>query len=141
MTRSTRAGAAGSEALGLPGRADGVASPRHEAQDDGGLPQWQSAAPAIDPFRREILTAWGSRPLDERRAALDRIIEKITLSEGGAHVDYRIKDAEVPIHQPDPSGPPWGACPRNCGWWACGRVGRPRARRPAVVVGAAGCYP
>jgi hypothetical protein len=72
------------------------------------LPQRQSAAPAIDAdtFRGEILTAWGNRPLDERRAALDRIIEKITLSEGGAHVDYRIKDAEVPFHQPDPSGPP-----------------------------------
>ena len=62
----------------------------------------------IDPakFRAAVLEAWSARPLDERREALDRLIEKITLSEGGAHVDYRVKDEQIAFHQPDPSGPP-----------------------------------
>jgi hypothetical protein len=57
-----------------------------------------------------VLEAWSARPLDERREALDRLVEKITLSEGGAHVDYRVKDEQIAFHQPDPSGPPNGSC-------------------------------
>ena len=57
-------------------------------------------------FRAAVLEAWSTRPLDERREALDRLVEKITLSDGGAHVDYRVKDEQIAFHQPDPSGPP-----------------------------------
>ncbi len=62
----------------------------------------------IDPikFRAAVLEAWSARPLDERREALDRLVEKITLSSGGAHVDYRVKDEQIAFHQPDPPGPP-----------------------------------
>jgi hypothetical protein len=62
----------------------------------------------MDPakFRAAVLEAWSARPLDERREALDRLVEKITLSDGGAHVDYRVKDEQIAFHQPDPSGPP-----------------------------------
>ena len=57
-------------------------------------------------FRAAVLEAWSARPLEERRAALDRLVEKITLSDGGAHVDYRVKDEQIAFHQPDPPGPP-----------------------------------
>ncbi len=62
----------------------------------------------VDPakFREAVLEAWTARPLEERREALDRLVEKITLSSGGAHVDYRVKDEQIAFHQPDPSGPP-----------------------------------
>ena len=84
----------------------------------------------MDPakFRAAVLEAWTTRPLVERREALDRLVERITLSDGGAHVDYRVKDEQIAFHQPDPAGPPSGACARNGGWWKCGRVGRPRGR-------------
>jgi hypothetical protein len=54
-----------------------------------------------------VLEAWSTRPLDERREALERLVEKITLSDGGAHVDYRVKDEQIAFHQPDPPGPPY----------------------------------
>ena len=62
----------------------------------------------VDPirFRAAVLEAWSTRPLDERREALDRLVEKITLSEGGVHVDYRVKGEQIAFHQPDPPGPP-----------------------------------
>ena len=62
----------------------------------------------MDPakFRAAVLEAWSTRPLDERREALDRLVEKITLSEGGAHIDYRVKEEQIAFHQPDPPGPP-----------------------------------
>ena len=62
----------------------------------------------MDParFRAAVLEAWGTRPLFERREALDRLVEKITLSEGGAHIDYRVKEEQIAFHQPDPPGPP-----------------------------------
>ncbi len=87
----------------------------------------------MDPakFRAAVLEAWSTRPLDERREALDRLVEKITLSDGGAHVDYRVKDEQIAFHQPDPSGPPSVACARNGGWWRCERVARPRSRSAA----------
>ena len=46
----------------------------------------------IDPgrFREAVLLAWRQRPLDERRDALDRLVEEITISEGGAQVAYRV---------------------------------------------------
>jgi hypothetical protein len=85
----------------------------------------------MDPakFRAAVLEAWSTRPLVERREALDRLVEKITLSDGGAHVDYRVKDEQIAFHQPDPSGPPWG----SWGQWECrfgAPVRAPRARRP-----------
>ncbi len=63
----------------------------------------------MDPakFRAAVLEAWSNRPLDERREALDRLVEKITFSEGGAHVDYRVKREQIAFHQPDPCGPPY----------------------------------
>ena len=69
------------------------------------LPTSERTDPAK--FRAAVLEAWSVRPLDERREALDRLVEKITLSEGGAHVDYRVKDEQIAFHQPDPSGPPY----------------------------------
>ncbi len=65
-------------------------------------------AERVDPikFRAAVLEAWSTRPLAERREALDRLVEKITLSEGGVHVDYRVKAEQIAFHQPDPFGPP-----------------------------------
>jgi len=74
------------------------------------LPEHRSAPTPerVDPikFRAAVLEAWSSRPLEERREALDRLVEKITLSEGGVHVDYRVKGEQIAFHQPDPLGPP-----------------------------------
>jgi len=62
----------------------------------------------MDPikFRAAVLEAWSNLPLAKRRKALDRLVEKITLSDGGAHVDYRVKDEQIAFYQP-PSGPPY----------------------------------
>jgi hypothetical protein len=89
----------------------------------------------MDPakFRAAVLEAWSTRPLDERREALDRLVEKITLSDGGAHVDYRVKDEQIAFHQPDPSGPPWG----SWGQWEVEvvdeAVRRPKCRAEAAL--------
>jgi recombinase-like zinc beta ribbon protein/recombinase len=63
----------------------------------------------MDPakFRAAVLQAWTARPLEERREALDRLVERVTLSDGGAHVDYRVKEEQIAFHQPDPPGPPY----------------------------------
>ena len=86
----------------------------------------------MDPakFRAAVLEAWSTRPLDERREALDRLVEKITLSDGGAHVDYRVKDEQIAFHQPDPSGPPKGSSARYRVGVRSEEVRRPRARSP-----------
>ena len=74
-----------------------------------------------DAFRAAVLEAWAERPMEERRDALGQLVEKITLSPGGVKISYGY------CHQ-FPFGPPEGACPRNCGWWKCETVGRPRGR-------------
>ena len=56
-------------------------------------------------FREAVLLAWKLRPLDERRDALDRLIEEITLSEGGAQLAYRVKDAGIGFRHQAPYGP------------------------------------
>jgi site-specific DNA recombinase len=65
----------------------------------------------IDPgrFREAVLLAWRQRPLDERRDALDRLIDEITLSEGGAQVAYRVKDPSLGFRYQEPYGPPSGS--------------------------------
>ena len=40
------------------------------------------------------------RPTDACREALDRTIKAITLSTGGAHIDYRVKHGQIGLHQP-----------------------------------------
>ncbi len=77
-----------------------------------------------DEFRAAVREAWTSQPLDERRQALSRVLEKIELSPGGLEIVCRADG----YHGHDPFGPPSGACPRNGGWWKCERLGRPRAR-------------
>ena len=63
---------------------------------------------AIDPelFRAAVLRAWQARPLEERREALDKLVEKITLQEGGAHVEYLCKNQDFPLRHHEPPGPP-----------------------------------
>jgi site-specific DNA recombinase len=83
----------------------------------------------IDPdaFREAVREAWRAQPLEERRHALSRVVEKVELSPGGLEIVCRADG----YHGHDPFGPPSGACPRNRGWWKCERVGRPRGRAPA----------
>ncbi len=57
-------------------------------------------------FREAVLLAWRQRPLDERRDALDRLIEEITLWGGGAQVAYRVKDPSLGFRYQEPYGPP-----------------------------------
>lgn len=63
---------------------------------------------AIDPelFRAAVLQAWQARPLEERREALDKLVEKITLQEGGAQVEYLCKSRNTPLRHHEPPGPP-----------------------------------
>ena len=42
--------------------------------------------------RAAVLRAWPDKPPDLRREALDRLLDRITLSDGGAHVDHAVKD-------------------------------------------------
>jgi site-specific DNA recombinase len=67
----------------------------------------------VDPerFRAAVLQAWTAKPLDLRREALDRLLERITLDEGGAHVQYALKD-EPPFRHQAPEGPPKGSSAR-----------------------------
>ena len=62
----------------------------------------------IDPsrFREAVLLAWRRRVLDERRVALDRLIEKTTISEGGAQVASRVLDPSLGFRYQEPPGPP-----------------------------------
>jgi hypothetical protein len=62
----------------------------------------------VDPerFRSAVLQAWSNKPLDLRREALDRLIDRITLSDGGAHVDCAVKDDEPRFRHQAPDGPP-----------------------------------
>ncbi len=71
------------------------------------------AAEKADPekFRARVLQAWTDKPLELRREALDRLLERITLDEGGAHVQYAVKD-EPPCRHQAPDGPPKGSSAR-----------------------------
>lgn len=68
-----------------------------------------SAAPLptveqIDPasFRDAVLEAWHDRPLEDRRQALDRLLDEVRLSPGGVHIRYGASG----YHGHAPSGPP-----------------------------------
>ena len=67
----------------------------------------------VDPerFRAAVLQAWTNKPLDLRREALDRLINRITLTDGGAHVDYAVKDDEPRFRHQAPDGPASGTSP------------------------------
>ncbi len=78
-----------------------------------------------DTFRAAIREAWSARPIEARREALDRMIDQITLSEGGAHIDYRCKDADPRFRHQPPDGPPEGSGPIRRGWAACPEVSPP----------------
>jgi len=41
-----------------------------------------------DLFRQAVLEAWTQRPLDERREALAKVLDRITLDPGGVHIRY-----------------------------------------------------
>jgi hypothetical protein len=64
-------------------------------------PQPAPAADHIDPtaFREAVLEAWHARPLEDRRAALSRLINEITVSPGGVVIQYG-------YHHHEPNGPP-----------------------------------
>ncbi len=41
-----------------------------------------------DLFRQAVLEAWTRRPLEERRRALAKVLDRVTLSPGGVHIRY-----------------------------------------------------
>jgi len=41
-----------------------------------------------DLFRDAVLEAWRKRPLEERRAALAKVLDRVTLDPGGVHIRY-----------------------------------------------------
>ena len=41
-----------------------------------------------DRFREAVLEAWKQRPLEERRQALSKVLDRVTLSPGGVHIAY-----------------------------------------------------
>lgn len=57
-------------------------------------------------FRQAVLVAWQHRPLEERRQALDRVIDHITLTPGEIHVVYSAGRG---------TGGPGSTEPANCG--------------------------
>jgi hypothetical protein len=63
----------------------------------------------IDPerFRAAVLRAWESRPVAERREALEALLDQVTLSEGGIHIAYRAKVPGWGYHGHPPYGPPY----------------------------------
>ncbi len=68
-----------------------------------------SAAPLptveqIDPdaFRAAVLEAWHDRPLEDRRRALDKVVDEVRLSPGGVHIRYGASG----YHGHAPPGPP-----------------------------------
>lgn len=72
------------------------------------------AVEEIDPekLRASVLQAWTDKPIDLLREALDRLLEQITLDEGGVHVQYAVKD-EPPFRHQAPAGPPKGPSARH----------------------------
>ena len=65
------------------------------------VPSPQPLPDTVDPeaFRAGVLEAWTNRPLEERREALDRLLDHVTLSPGGVRITYGYCHHE-------PSGPP-----------------------------------
>jgi hypothetical protein len=59
----------------------------------------------IDPdaFREAVRQAWAAQPLEERRHALSRVVEKVELSPGGLEIVCRADG----YHGHDPFGPPY----------------------------------
>jgi len=41
-----------------------------------------------DLFRQAVLDAWKQRPLEERRKALAKVLDRVTLDPGGVHIRY-----------------------------------------------------
>jgi hypothetical protein len=62
-------------------------------------------ADTIDPaaFAEAIREAWHARPLEDRRQALDRLLDEVRLSPGGVRITYSLAGH----HGHDPSGPPY----------------------------------
>jgi len=90
-----------------------------------------SAAPLptveqIDPdaFRAAVLEAWHDRPLEDRRRALDKVVDEVRLSPGGVHIRYGASG----YHGHAPPGPPYGAWVRWEVEVAVPDLRRPRAR-------------
>ncbi|MCK6527605.1 recombinase family protein [Myxococcota bacterium] len=73
------------------------------------LPQRRELPTVVDcdRFRAAVLEAWTAKPLDDRRAALDRLLDRITLGEAGAHIEYRAKDEPPAFRHQAPEGPPY----------------------------------
>ena len=46
----------------------------------------------VDPdlFRDAVLEAWKNRPIEERREALDQVLDRVTLDEGGVQIAYSL---------------------------------------------------
>jgi hypothetical protein len=63
-------------------------------------------ADTIDPaaFAEAIREAWHARPLEDRRRALDQVVDEVRLSPGGVHITYSLAGH----HGHDPSGPVGG---------------------------------
>ncbi len=81
-------------------------------------------ADTIDPetLREAVRLAWTKQPLEERRHALSRVVEKVELSQGGLEIICRADG----YHGHDPFGPPEGSPLINRGWVGCGEVRRPK---------------
>ena len=81
------------------------------------------AADTIDPdaFRTAVLQAWHDRPLEDRRQALDRLLDEVRLSPGGVKITYGY------YHQA-PYGPPYGSWVQWGVQVEAGEVRRPRGR-------------
>ncbi len=95
----------------------------------------------IDPekFREAVLRAWEARPVVERRRALDTLLEKVTLSEGGVHIVYRAKVPGWGYHGHAPYGPPYGSWVQYEMEFLARDVRRPRSRsisrnRPLLAI-------
>lgn len=52
------------------------------------VPDPASVKPEV--FREAVLAAWQARPIAERRAALDKVLDRVTLDEGGIAIDYSL---------------------------------------------------
>ncbi len=78
----------------------------------------------IDPdaFREAVREAWRAQPLEERRQALSRAVEKVKLSPGGLEIVCRADG----YHGHDPFGPPEVPGLINRAWVDCAAVSPPR---------------
>ena len=67
-------------------------------------PQPPPATDTVDPaaFAEAVRQAWHDRPLEDRRQALDQLLDEVCLSPGGVHITYSLAGH----HGHDPYGPP-----------------------------------